>query len=75
MTVGLTRERIHVVDATVWMRDARQFAEMNEVYGAIAGPHPPARTTVRIPPNSGESLIEIMMLTVLLYTSEREAVL
>jgi enamine deaminase RidA (YjgF/YER057c/UK114 family) len=54
----------NVVDATVWMRDARQFAEMNEVYGEIAGPHPPARTTVRIPPNSGESLIEIMMLAV-----------
>ena len=54
----------NVVDATVWMRDARQFAAMNEVYGEIAGPHPPARTTVRIPPNSGESLIEIMMLAV-----------
>jgi 2-iminobutanoate/2-iminopropanoate deaminase len=54
----------NVVDSVVWLRDARYFAAMNEVYREVVGPNPPARTTVRIPPNSGESLIEIMMLAV-----------
>lgn len=54
----------NVVDSTVWLRDARDFAGMNEVYREIVGPDPPARATVRIPPNSGEMLIEIMMLAV-----------
>ena len=33
-------------------------------YREIVGPNPPACTTVRILPSSGESLIEIMMLAV-----------
>jgi 2-iminobutanoate/2-iminopropanoate deaminase len=50
-----------IVDSTVWLRDSRDFAGMNEVYREIVQPNPPARATVRIPPNSGKMLVEIMM--------------
>ena len=50
-----------VVDSTVFLRDGRDFQGMNEVYGEIVRPDPPARATVRVPQISGESLVEIMM--------------
>ncbi len=50
-----------VVDSVVWLRDARDFAGMNEVYRNVVKPDPPARATVRIPPASAEALVEIMM--------------
>ncbi|MEX2263175.1 MAG: RidA family protein [Bryobacteraceae bacterium] len=53
-----------VVDSTVWLKDARDFAGMNEVYAEIVQPNPPARSTVRIPPSAPEALVEIMMLAV-----------
>lgn len=50
------------VDAVVWLRDARHAGAMNEAYREIVKPNPPARATVRLPPNSAEGLIEIMMI-------------
>ena len=50
-----------VVDSTVFLRDARDFQGMNEVYREIVRPNPPARATVRVPQVSGDSLVEIMM--------------
>jgi len=50
------------VDCVVWLRDARHFAQMNEVYREYVKPDPPARATVRIPPTSSEGLIEVMMI-------------
>jgi len=46
-----------VVESTVWMRDARDFAGMNEAYAEIVTPNPPARATVRISPTSGEGVL------------------
>ncbi|MBM3727961.1 MAG: hypothetical protein FJW40_21365 [Acidobacteria bacterium] len=50
------------VDAVVWLRDPRHWAAMNETYREIVKPNPPARATVRLPPNSAAGLIEIMMI-------------
>jgi 2-iminobutanoate/2-iminopropanoate deaminase len=50
-----------VVDSVVRLRDARDFAGMNEVYRQVVRPDPPARATVRIPPSSAGALVEIMM--------------
>lgn len=51
-----------VVDAVVWLRDARHAGAMNEIYREIVKPNPPARATVRLPPSSAQGLIEIMMI-------------
>ena len=50
-----------VVDSTVFLRDARDFQGMNEVYREIVRPDPPARATMRISQGSEHSLVEIMM--------------
>lgn len=51
-----------VLDSTVWLRDARDFSAMNEVYREVVKPDPPARATVRMAPLSPDALIEIMMI-------------
>lgn len=53
-----------IVDSTVYLRDTRHFAAMNEVYRETVKLDPPARATVRIPLNSVEGLVEIMMVAV-----------
>ncbi len=50
------------VDAVIWLREPRHAAAMNEVYREIVKPDPPARATVRLSPNTADSLIEIMMI-------------
>ena len=37
-----------VVKTTVFLKDMNDFAQMNETYGSILGPNPPARTTVEV---------------------------
>jgi enamine deaminase RidA (YjgF/YER057c/UK114 family) len=49
-----------VADSVVWLRDLRHYEGMHAVYGeTIKARH--ARTVVRIPPSSGEALVEIMV--------------
>ncbi len=37
-----------VVKTTVFLKDMNNFAKMNETYGKLFGPNPPARTTVEV---------------------------
>jgi 2-iminobutanoate/2-iminopropanoate deaminase len=37
-----------VVKTTVFLKDMNNFAKMNETYGRLFGPNPPARTTVEV---------------------------
>ena len=37
-----------VVKTTVFLKDMNNFAKMNETYGQLFGPNPPARTTVEV---------------------------
>ena len=37
-----------VVKTTVFLKDMNDFARMNETYGRLFGPNPPARTTVEV---------------------------
>ena len=52
----------HVVKATVFMKDLKEFAAMNAVYAkylAPAGVVPPARSTVQVAALPKEALVEI----------------
>lgn len=36
----------HIVKATVYLKSLEDFEDMNEIYGVVLGPNPPARTTI-----------------------------
>jgi 2-iminobutanoate/2-iminopropanoate deaminase len=48
-----------VVRCGVFLKNMSDFEAMNDVYGKIFGPHPPARTTVEAARLPKESLVEI----------------
>ncbi len=53
---------IHVVKTTVFLKDMKDFAAMNEVYAkylAPAGAIPPARSTVQVAALPKDALVEI----------------
>jgi 2-iminobutanoate/2-iminopropanoate deaminase len=55
-------DMIHVVKTTVFLKDMKDFAAMNEVYAkylAPAGMVPPARSTVQVAALPKEALVEI----------------
>jgi 2-iminobutanoate/2-iminopropanoate deaminase len=54
---GLSLE--DVVKTTVFLKDMNDFAQMNEAYGKIFGPHPPARTTIEVARLPRDARIEI----------------
>ncbi len=52
----------HVVKATVFMKDLKDFAGMNAVYGRYVAPEgvvPPARSTVQVAGLPKDALVEI----------------
>lgn len=55
-TAGLSLE--NVVKASVFLRDMKDFSEMNEIYKTYFKSNPPARTTVQATP-PGDIAIEI----------------
>ncbi len=53
---------IHVVKTTVFLKDMKDFAAMNEVYAKYLAPHgatPPARSTVQVAGLPKDALVEI----------------
>ena len=48
-----------VVRCGVFLKNMGDFEAMNDVYGKIFGPHPPARTTVEAARLPKDSLVEI----------------
>ena len=48
-----------VVPCGVYLKNMSDFDAMNDVYGKIFGPHPPARTTVQVVRLPRDSLVEI----------------
>lgn len=55
-------DMIHVVKTTVFLKDMKDFAAMNEVYAkylAPAGAVPPARSTVQVAALPKDALVEI----------------
>jgi 2-iminobutanoate/2-iminopropanoate deaminase len=48
-----------VIRCGVFLKDVDDFAAMNDVYGKIFGPHPPARTTIEAARLPKDSLVEI----------------
>lgn len=48
-----------VVRCGVFLRNMGDFESMNDVYGKIFGPHPPARTTIEAARLPKDSLVEI----------------
>jgi enamine deaminase RidA (YjgF/YER057c/UK114 family) len=53
-----------VVDTVVWLRDPTDLAAIEGVLTPLFQKRKPALTVVGIPPNSPDSLVEIMMLAV-----------
>jgi 2-iminobutanoate/2-iminopropanoate deaminase len=52
----------HVVKTTVFLKDMKDFAAMNEIYATYFAPHgaiPPARSTVQVAALPKDSLVEI----------------
>ena len=55
----------HVVAATIYLKDMRDFSEMNEIWGAWITPDcQPSRTTVQAHLASSELLVEITVIAV-----------
>ena len=55
-------DMVHVVKTTVFMKDLKDFAAMNEIYAryfAPAGIVPPARSTVQVAALPKDALVEI----------------
>ena len=55
-------DMVHVVKTTVFMKDLKDFAAMNEVYAkymAPAGVVPPARSTIEVARLPKDSLVEV----------------
>ena len=50
-----------VVNATVYLSDARYYSAMNSVYREMVGKEPPARATVGMPLMTPAALVEIQM--------------
>ena len=53
---------VHVVKTTVFLKDMKDFAAMNEVYAkyfAVKGAIPPARSTVQVAGLPKDALVEI----------------
>jgi 2-iminobutanoate/2-iminopropanoate deaminase len=48
-----------VVRCGVFLKNLNDFEAMNDVYGRIFGPHPPARTTVEVARLPKDSLVAI----------------
>jgi len=48
-----------VVRCGVFLKDMSDFEAMNDAYGKVFGPHPPARTTVEVARLPKDSLVEI----------------
>jgi 2-iminobutanoate/2-iminopropanoate deaminase len=48
-----------VVRCGVFLKNLSDFEAMNDVYGTIFGPHPPARTTIEAARLPKDSLVEI----------------
>jgi 2-iminobutanoate/2-iminopropanoate deaminase len=48
-----------VVRCGVFLKNMGDFEAMNEVYGRVFGPHPPARTTIEAARLPKDSLVEI----------------
>jgi 2-iminobutanoate/2-iminopropanoate deaminase len=59
---GLTMENI--VKTTVFLKDMRQFTEMNAVYGTFFNQEPPARSTVEVAALPKNGLVEIEAIAV-----------
>lgn len=51
----------HVVEANVYLADARHYSAMNEVYREVLPTPPPARSTVATRLMAPEAMVEIMM--------------
>jgi 2-iminobutanoate/2-iminopropanoate deaminase len=52
----------HVVKTTVFLKDMKDFAAMNEIYATYFSPHgaiPPARSTVQVAALPKDALVEI----------------
>ena len=49
----------HVVKTTVFLKDMKDFAAMNEVYGKYFSVAPPARSTVQVARLPKDALVEI----------------
>jgi 2-iminobutanoate/2-iminopropanoate deaminase len=53
---------VHVVKTTVFLKDLKDFAAMNEIYGRYLAPKgvvPPARSTVQVAALPKDALVEI----------------
>jgi len=55
----------HVVKTTVFLKDLKDFAAMNEVYGRYFKAAPPARSTVEVARLPKDALVEIEVIAVL----------
>ena len=58
-------DMVHVVKTTVFMKDLKDFATMNEVYATYLAPHgvvPPARSTVQVAALPKDALVEIELI-------------
>ena len=58
--IGLSMN--HVVKTTVFLRDMRDFAVMNEIYAAFFPEAPPARSTVQVAALPGGAPLEIELI-------------
>jgi len=55
----------HVVKTTVFLKDMKDFAAMNEVYARYFSAAPPARSTVQVARLPKDALVEIEVIAVL----------
>ena len=58
--IGLSMN--HVVKTTVFLRDMRDFAVMNEIYAGFFPEAPPARSTVQVAAQPGGAPLEIELI-------------
>ena len=63
-----------VAAVMVYLRDARDFAAMNQAYAAFFPQDPPTRTTIVVPPGDPKALLEVSAVA-LLPDAERRAIL
>ena len=56
----------YVVKCTIFVRDIRQYARINEIYaGYFSGPHPPARELVEVSNLPKDASVEISLIAAL----------
>ncbi|MEM9666659.1 MAG: Rid family hydrolase, partial [Bacteroidota bacterium] len=53
-----------VAKTTVFLKDMRDFAGMNDIYAEVFGPHRPARSTVAVREIPLDALVEIECIAV-----------